>query len=107
MVVVNHGLSKGIVLIPCTKQGLMAKPIAELFIEHIFSRFGLPDKIMTNRGVQFDAEFFRELCQLLDIKPSMTTAFHPQANDGTERVNRKVQLYLSIFCINHPSTWNT
>lgn len=36
----------------------------------------------------------------------MTTAFHPQANGGTERVNREVQLYLSIFCINNPTNWS-
>ena len=36
----------------------------------------------------------------------MTTAFHPQANGGTERVNREVQLYLSIFCINNPTSWS-
>jgi hypothetical protein len=35
----------------------------------------------------------------------MTTAFHPQANGGTERVNREIQLYLSIYCINAPETW--
>jgi transposase InsO family protein len=61
---------------------------------------------MTDRGVQFDAAFFRELCAQLEIKPSMTTAFHPQANGGTERVNQEVQLYLSIFCINNPSSWS-
>jgi hypothetical protein len=61
---------------------------------------------MTDRGVQFDAAFFRELCAQLGIKPSMTTAFHPQANGGTERVNQEVQLYLSIFCINNPSSWS-
>ena len=35
----------------------------------------------------------------------MTTAFHPQTNGGTERVNRKIQTYLSIFCINNPTSW--
>jgi len=36
----------------------------------------------------------------------MMTAFHPQANGGTERVNREVQLYLSVFCINNPTSWS-
>jgi transposase InsO family protein len=61
---------------------------------------------MTDRGVQFDAAFFKELCAQLGIKPSMTTAFHPQANGGMERVNQEVQLYLSIFCINNLSSWS-
>ena len=33
-------------------------------------------------------------------------AFHPQTNGGTERVNREIQLYLSIFCINNPASWS-
>lgn len=106
MLVVDHGLSKGIIIIPCSKKGLTAEQTATLFINNVYSRFGLPDKLMTDRGTQFDAEFFRDLCKQLGIKPSMTTAFHPQANGGTERVNREIQLYLSIFCINHPTSWS-
>jgi hypothetical protein len=82
MVTIDHGLSKGIILTPCNKKGLDAETTSRLFLDNVFSRFGLP--IMTDRGVQFDAAFFRELCTQLGIKPSMTTAFHPQANGGTE-----------------------
>ena len=37
----------------------------------------------------------------------MTTAWHPQTNGGTECVNCEIQLFLSIFCINNPSSWIT
>jgi hypothetical protein len=84
MVTVDHGLSKGIVLTPCTKKGLTSKFSAQLFIDNIYSRFGLPDLMMTDRGTQFDAEFWKELCKSLGIKHTMTTAFHQQANGGTE-----------------------
>jgi transposase InsO family protein len=84
MVVVDHGLSKGIVAIPTTKLGLTAEKTAQLFIDNVYSRFGLPDNMMTDRGPQFDSQFFKELCSQLQIRSSMTTAFHPQANGGTE-----------------------
>jgi hypothetical protein len=106
MVVVDHGLSKGVVLIPTTKIGLTAERTAELFLVHVYSRFGLPDSTLTNRGPQFESEFWQELCKSLGIKSKLTTAFHPQTNGGTERVNREIQLYLSIFCINNPSSWS-
>jgi hypothetical protein len=106
MVMVDHGLSKGIILTPCTKKGLDVEEMACLFLDNVFAQFSLPDKIMTDRGVQFDAAFFRELCAQLGIKPSMTTAFHPQANGGTECINQEVHLYLSIFCINNLSSWS-
>jgi hypothetical protein len=106
MVVVDHGLSKGAVLIPTTKIGLTAERTAQLFLDNVYSRFGLPDNTISDRGPQFDSEFWQELCKLLGIKSKLTTAFHPQSNGGTERVNREIQLYLSVFCINNPSSWS-
>ena len=67
MVVVDHGQSKGIILIPCSKKGLTAEFAAQLYIDHVYSRFGLSDKIMTDRGVQFNATFLREICSKLEI----------------------------------------
>ena len=61
MFVVDHGLSKGVILIPCTKKGLTAEQMAILFINHVYSCFGLPDKFITDQGVQFDSELFREI----------------------------------------------
>ena len=105
MVTVDYGSSKGVILTKTSKTGLTAEHTAQLFIDDVYSRFGLPDKIMTDRGTQFNSDFFKDLCHKLDIKPSMTTAFHPQANGGTERVNQEIQCYLSIFCINNPTSW--
>ena len=106
MVMVDHGLSKGAVMVPTTKLGLSVERTAQLYIDNVYSRFGLADSILTDRGPQFDSEFWKELCKQLGIKTKLTTAFHPQANGGTERVNREIQLYLSVYCINNPSSWS-
>ena len=106
MVVVDHGLTKGVILVPTTKIGLTAEHTAKLFINNVYSRFGLPDSIITNQGPQFNSQFWQELCKTLGIKSKLTTAFHPQANGGTERVNREIQFYLSAYCINNPSSWS-
>jgi len=87
MVIVDHGLSKGVVLVPTTKLGLTAERTAQLFLEHVYSRFGLPDSALTNREPQFDSEFWQEQCKFLGIKSKLTTTFHPQTNRETERVN--------------------
>jgi len=62
--------------------------------------------MLSDRGPQFDSEFWQELCKSLGIKSKLTTAFHPQTNGGTEQVNHEIQLYLSVFCINNPSSWS-
>ena len=94
------------ILTPCSKTGLTAEKSVDHFIDNIYSRFGLPDTIITDRGPQFDSQFFQELCKALGIKSNLTTAFHPQANGGTERANREIQYYLSVFCINNPTSWD-
>ena len=92
MVTVDHGLSKGAIFTPCNKKGLTSEHTAQLFINNVYSHFGLPNKIITNCGTQFKATFFQEICKLLGIKSAMMTAFHLQANGGTERVNREIQV---------------
>jgi len=105
MVVVDHGLRKGVILTPCSKTGLTASHTAQLYIDNVYARFRLPDKMISDRGPQFDSQFWKELCDALQIKHAMTTAFHPQTNGGTEQVNREIQTYLSIFCTNNLTSW--
>src|SRR5260370_5972802 len=46
MVVLDHGLSKGAVIIPTQKLGLTSKYTAQLYINKVYSRFGLADEIL-------------------------------------------------------------
>ena len=61
-------------------------------------RFGLPDKIISDRGPQFASKAFTELLKLLGIKSALSTAYHPQTDGTTERVNQEIKAYLSIYC---------
>lgn len=50
--------------------------------------------MISDHGPQFDSEFWKELCDVLQIKHAMTTAWHPQTNGGTKHVNCEIQLFL-------------
>jgi len=60
LVVVDHGLTKGVTFIPCHK-AIDAAGIAALFFKHVFARFGLHDKVISDRGPQFASAFVKEL----------------------------------------------
>jgi transposase InsO family protein len=70
---------------------------ARLFVQHVWKLHGLPQKVVSDRGPQFVAEFTRELYRMLGIKVAATTAYHPQGDGQTEHVNQELDLYLRLF----------
>ncbi len=102
---VDHSLTKGIILVPCSKLGATADSTATMILNHIFKQFGLPDKIISDRGPQFASGMFRELMKHLGIQTSLSTAYHPQMDGTTERFNQEIEVYLSIYCTSHPEDW--
>lgn len=104
LAVVDHGLTKGVILEPCNKT-ITSEETAKILIKRLFSRFGLPDKIISDRGPQFAARTFKDLLRLLKIDLALSTAFHPQTDGGTERVNQEIEAYLATYCTANPETW--
>ena len=100
LVVVDQGLSKGVILCPCAKT-LTWKGAAILLWDNLFKRFGLPDKMISDRDPRFAAHVFQELLKLLNICSNLTTAYHPQSDGATEWVNQEIKAYLAIYCTSH------
>ena len=105
LVVIDQGLLKGVILCPCTKT-ITSDRVAQLLFDNLFKRFGLPNKIISDRRPQFAARAFKELLKLLRITSSLTTAYHPQSDGATEQVNQEIEVYLSIYCISNPENWS-
>lgn len=104
MVMVDHGLTKGVILTPCNKT-IDAIGTATLMYQTVYRRFGLPEKIISDRGPQFTSHVTKELGRLLKITLSLSTAYHPQSDGQTERANQELEVYLRIFCTGRPDTW--
>jgi Integrase zinc binding domain/Integrase core domain len=104
LVVVDQGLLKGVILCPTTKTVTMDR-IGDLLHENLYKRFGLPDKMISDRGPQFAAKAFRAMLSRLGVNSVLSTAYHPQTDGTTERVNQEIEAYLAIYCHSHPETW--
>jgi hypothetical protein len=104
LVVVDRGLLKRVILCPCMKT-ITWEGTAMLLQDNLFKWFGLPDKMISDRDLRFAAHAFQELLKLLNIKSNSTTAYHPQLDGATERVNQEIEAYLSIYCTSHPEDW--
>ena len=104
MVVVDHGLMKGVILAPCQKT-VDTAGISQLFFDFVFKRFGLHNTLISDCGPQFASAFARELACLLNYDVRLSTAYHPQTDRQTKRTNQELETYLRIFCTNNPTKW--
>jgi transposase InsO family protein len=91
--VVVDCLTKERHLVPC-QTDIDAKELANLFIAHIFRLHGLPLTIISDRGHQFTALLWKQLCWRLGIQPWLSMAFHPQTDSQTEQMNAVMEQYL-------------
>ena len=57
MVMVGHGLTQGVILIPCNKT-VDAMGAAILYLDYVYKRFSLPDKIISDRDLRFASQLF-------------------------------------------------
>jgi len=89
-----------------TNTTLTSNGVAVLFRDHVFREHGIPEKVISDRGPQFVSKFMKELYRLLRIKANTSTAYHPQTDGQTKRVNQEVQEFLTMFVNHQQDDWS-
>ncbi|KAF8748757.1 Chromo (CHRromatin Organization MOdifier) domain [Rhizoctonia solani] len=84
-----------------------AKGLADLFISHVWKLHGLPVKTISDRGTTFTGKFLRALYQRLGVKPAFSSAYHPESDGQTERVNQFIEFYLRLYVAADHLDWAT
>ncbi|BHF73008.1 hypothetical protein SprV_0401608100 [Sparganum proliferum] len=84
-----------------------APTVARAIFNGWICRWGAPDQLHSDRGSSFESCVVHELCKVLKIKKTRTTAYHPQGNGQVERTNRTLINLLRAFVDrNSASTWD-
>ena len=102
--VVVDRLTKLLVLTPCRKT-VTAPQLAQLFIDRVFVRFGMPMSIVSDRDPRFTSHFWKSFMQILGTELAMSTAYHPQSDGQTERANRTFEDMLRGFVGPRQDDW--
>ena len=89
-----------------TDTNITAEGTADLYLRHVFKHHGLPEDVVSDRGPQFVSKFTRCLLELLGIQGNRSTAYHPESDGQTERVNQTLEQYLRIYCDFHQDDWS-
>jgi len=88
-----------------TTEKTSVEGLAKLFRDQVWRLHGLPKSIISDRGVQFAAGMMKELNNLLGIQTKLFTAYHPQTDRQTERVNQELEQYLRVFIDHRQEQW--
>jgi transposase InsO family protein len=102
--VVVDRLTKQAHFIP-TMSSVDSPGIAELFLTLVWKLHGTPKEVISDRGPQFAAKFMQQVFHRLGIKSALSTAYHPQTDGQTERVNQELEQYLRAFVNYRQSNW--
>lgn len=97
--------SKMVHLVP-TQTTVSALDTAKLYINNVFRHHGFQTDWVSDRDPRFTSDFWTEVCKLVGTKVQMSTAFHPQSDGQTERVNRVVEELLRAYVTPSQSNWD-
>ena len=80
--------------------------LAELYMSRIVCLHGVPKKIVSNRWTQFTSKFWERLHKTLDTQLCFSSAYHPQTDGQTERVNQILEDMLRACALQHGRSWD-
>jgi hypothetical protein len=104
IIVIIDRLTKMALFIP-THSDVDAPEVAMIFLQNVFAKHGTPSDIISDRGKHFTSRFWTSLCALLNIKGNLSTAYHPQTDGQTERVNQILEQFLRIYINYQQDDW--
>ena len=81
--------------------------VSAALIECIISRFGCPEIIISDQGWELVNALNNELCRDLQISWHVCSAYHPQSNGLTERLNQTLISQLRKLVSESLDNWDT
>lgn len=83
-----------------------AVEVAKFFVESILLRHGAPEVLITDRGTAFTADLTQAILHYSHTDHRRTTAYHPQTNGLTERLNKTIADMLAMYVDTEHKTWD-
>jgi hypothetical protein len=104
LTIVDHRCSHAAIFLPYNTT-ITGPEIMQLYLEHIFQWFGLPQKIISDCNPWFTSHFGKAITEKLHIKQNLSITAHSQTNRLSKRKNQWVEQILRILTTILPKAW--
>ena len=82
-----------------------AKEIANVLYKEVFTRFGSPKILISDKGQNFCSKLIQALSEMFHITRHTTSSYHPMSNTTCERMNSTIAQTLRTYCSNNQENW--
>jgi len=72
--------------------------VANSYLENEWKYHGFWDDVVSDHDRTFTGQYFIDLYNYIGIRRSMSTAFHPQMDGQSERIDQVIEAYLRLYC---------
>ncbi len=102
ILVITDFFTKYAVAIPTPNQ--KARTVAKTLWDHFIVHYGMPEKLHSDQGPDFESKTIKELCEIAGIRKVRTTPYHPRGNP-VERFNRTLLGMLGTLKTQEKARW--
>ena len=88
-------------------RNMTAKTTAEAFVNNFIVHYGIPKRIHSDQGANFESQLIKDLCNTLNMEKSGTTPYHPMGNGLCQRFNRTLLNMLGTLNSKQKEDWKT
>ena len=85
---------------------MKASTIADILLSEIVARYGAPLSLHTDQGRNVDGRLIHEVCDLLQIRKTRTTAYHPASDGLVERLNQTLEHVIAHYVGSCHDDWD-
>jgi transposase InsO family protein len=89
ILVMSDHFTKWVEAVPMPNQ--RAETVAKAFVNEVVTRHGVPSKLLTDQGRNFEADLMKQVFGLLGVRKLRTSPYHPQTDGQVERMNRTLK----------------